>query len=526
LGGAIAERLRDLDAIIGAAATDWRAQAEALGPRLDEMSADRDRLWSEVRHWHAEAEAAARQLEATERERVALQAEAAQQAANVQEVERRLGLMAADRDRLWQETQSWFRRTREMESSLLWRIAERIRSVPGYGLARSAARATLRLGTKPRDEAHPRDPEPRGNESDAVQTEAAVSTPGMAQDSTHRSRGTAEDRAWIARLGAARPGAVAVLHPDWRGVRSCLENLLSHRLYVRDDLDPARADEIAAMVAEAECPRLLFGGLPFTYRYLVRSVRKRSPKTQIFVLWLGSFLQSNEDYGWQAFKQVDQLCREGVVTKWGFGKVGMAEIVARAGVPTGFIMSYVRQVPTSPSVPAPGGPNLGIWALESIWRKNPYAMLAAASLIPGARVMGTGGDERVRDFIRYFKMESELRTAPLPQEAMPAALGRAHVNLYVTLSECAPMLPLESLAAGAPCLIGPTSHFFEDCPYLHSRLVVPSPDRARVIADYIGHALAEREQIISAYREYAPRYNARAEESLRAFLAVGPDVTL
>ena len=88
------------------------------------------------------------------------------------------------------------------------------------------------------------------------------------------------------------------------------------------------------------------------------------------------------------------------------------------------------------------------------------------------------------------------------------------------------MLPLESLAAGVPCLIGPSSHLFEDHPYLHSRLVVPYPDRSDIIAQYIQKALEERNQIVEAYIRYAPNYNRRARQSLCDFLEISADSVL
>jgi hypothetical protein len=80
------------------------------------------------------------------------------------------------------------------------------------------------------------------------------------------------------------------------------------------------------------------------------------------------------------------------------------------------------------------------------------------------------------------------------------------------------MLPLESLSVGVPCLIGPTSHLFKDNPFLHERLVVPSPDRADVIARHIRWVLDEREDIVRAYIDYAPGYNARARHTVAEFL--------
>jgi hypothetical protein len=101
---------------------------------------------------------------------------------------------------------------------------------------------------------------------------------------------------------------------------------------------------------------------------------------------------------------------------------------------------------------------------------------------------------------------------------MLQAIRDTHLTLYVTFSECSPMLPLESFSVGTPCLVGPTSHLFEDDEFLRSRLVVPAPDRADVIAQWIEGALAERDALVRAYQRWAPRYNARARASLDEFL--------
>ena len=84
------------------------------------------------------------------------------------------------------------------------------------------------------------------------------------------------------------------------------------------------------------------------------------------------------------------------------------------------------------------------------------------------------------------------------------------------------MLPLESLHQGVPCLTGPSSHLFEDDAWLFSRLVVPFPDRAEVIARYMRRAVDERHEIMQRYRAYVVGYNARARESVRQLVEEGP----
>jgi hypothetical protein len=349
----------------------------------------------------------------------------------------------------------------------------------------------------------------------------------LSPSASGRSNGShkfsAAERRWLDHVTSTSPTAIAVMHPEWRGVRSSTVELFPQHYFLEDCLDEEQGDHVARLLLESGCKRIVISAFPHSYIHLVMALHRRAPQVKIFNYWLGSFLQSNEDYTWQGFRAIEELCRDRIIYKWGFAKKGMAEIMASLGLHTGFLMSMVRHVPGGASIPLDGGPHLGLWAIESIWRKSPYGMLAAAHMIAGARVHGSGKDRRALEFARLFKLNTNMYSAPIPHEQMPQKLAQMHLNLYVTLSECAPMLPLESLAVGAPCLIGPTSHYFEDHAYLHSRLVVPYPDRALVIAEYIERALAERDQIIAAYKEYVPGYNDRALQSVREFLELDVD---
>jgi len=229
-------------------------------------------------------------------------------------------------------------------------------------------------------------------------------------------------------------------------------------------------------------------------------------------------LQTREDYNWEGFCAVEQFVRNATIAKWGFVKKGMAEIMARQGLRTGFVMNMVRKVPAGPSTPLEGGPHLGVWGLNDNWRKPPYAMMAAATMQVGAIVHAAGVSSRAREYADFLGLHARLQTQPVEQQNMQSVLAQMHLNLYVTLTECAPMVPLESLSAGAPCLLGPNSHYFEDHAYLHGRLVVSQPDSAACIARYLSAALEERSEIIQNYQTYAPAYNAQARDCLAEFL--------
>ena len=329
---------------------------------------------------------------------------------------------------------------------------------------------------------------------------------------------TKQDRKWFSFVLEEQPEIVAVTNPEWRGVRSSTENLIPHCLFINDNLNEYSANRYADLLVRSGCRKVLISGFPLSYELLARQLKAKAPDVEIYVFWHSSFLQSDEDYVWHSFLTMNRLHKEGVVRKLGFAKKGMAEAVARTGAKTGFIANCVKRVPDSKVRPLRDTPHIGLWALAPIWRKTPYAMLAATAMLDRAKVHVVGQAERAVEFARFFEIDLVHREQPVPQKEMPEALAKMDLNLYVTLSECTPMLPLESLAVGVPCLLGPTSHLFEDHPYLHSRLVVPYPDRSDVIAEMIVQALLERERIIEEYKNYIVGYNNFAELQMRVFL--------
>jgi hypothetical protein len=308
-------------------------------------------------------------------------------------------------------------------------------------------------------------------------------------------------------------------HPDWHGILASATQLYGNVLTIPDTLDAGSSKHYAEMIIESGCPSVTIQGFPNTYRYLVKALAKARPSLPIYAIYHGNFLHFREDYDWNSFTAIKSLHEEGLIAKVGFVKKGMAEVLTRTGMKASFIMNIVRETPDGPSQPLDPGLHVGIWGQPDwSWKKSPYAMVASLCLVRGATAHCYNVSRRVQDFGDLLKIPGEYIAGSMPHARVMETMARMHVNLYVSLTECAPMLPLESLSVGSPCLLGPTSHYFTDNEYLHKRLVVAYPDNAEVIAERVQCALEERNEIIQAYREYAPDYNRRAFQALSEFL--------
>lgn len=327
---------------------------------------------------------------------------------------------------------------------------------------------------------------------------------------------------WLAEVAERRPAAVGVVHPDWRGVRTATEHHLTYVLAPPADLAEEDAEELALRLAETGVPAVVSAGFPPGQRALLAALRRRG--VRVLVTWHATFLQHGEEVNRDVLLAAVAATRDGAVERIGFTKVGMASAFARAGIPASTVMNHLRGTPQ----PAPArGERLataGIWSVGAVWRKLPYAMLAAcAELDPVPLVRASGNDPALIGLAEVLGVPLEPIGAAIPRAEMTAALAGCDLNLYVTLSECGPMMILESFVAGRPCVIGPVSHYFDDDPFLHDRLVATEPDRHERIAATMRRAHAERELILEHVRdEWWPAYAERAHQTVRDLVGAGP----
>jgi hypothetical protein len=336
----------------------------------------------------------------------------------------------------------------------------------------------------------------------------------------HKRTYSLVEEKWLDDMRKTKPLSIAVMHPNWRGIRSSTENLFEACLYIGDSQEDINDIHVyTSLLIESGCKNIVFSGFARPFTQIVINLKKEAPSLNIFCLWHGSFMQSNEEYNWEQFKVVLGLAKSNIIHKWGFVKEGMDEMMAKQfGIRTALVKNYVKAIPKNASVVNDKTTKLGIWAISANWRKNPYAMLVACSAIENSKVYCYGHDGQVKDFINTFGINAFCQESPVPQKEMPSVLAQMHLNLYVTLSECTPMTPLESLSVGVPCLVGPNSHLFKTNDYLFESLVVPFPDKSIYIKKHIERCLTDREEIIRQYIQYATSYAAEAKLSVEQFI--------
>lgn len=165
------------------------------------------------------------------------------------------------------------------------------------------------------------------------------------------------------------------------------------------------------------------------------------------------------------------------------------------------------------------GTRIGVYASGDRWVKNFYNQLCAASLIENAKVECTPLVTKTLQFAEIIHLDVTGEGKPMPREKLLKKMAGNDINLYVTFTECAPLIPLESFELGVPCLTGKNHHYWEGTE-LEKYIVVDAADDVNEIYDKIMMCLENKEKILELYREWKKEYELEAQTSVRKFLEI------
>ena len=329
----------------------------------------------------------------------------------------------------------------------------------------------------------------------------------------------------LARIDPLKP--IGLYVPRWKGVAASTKNLFAQTLpfpHTSDghpsDVTPDDVKFFANMLLASGARHFVVSGGDTFWINVIRRLQREDTSIRFDLLWHSNYLQMGEPHDWNLLKNWLRAISDGLVTRVAVVKEGLELLFRRFGVDTVFIPNVIRSDPSK--IRYNGAHDLmGIWLSgSSSYRKVPYAALLALKSLKNVRLIGAGFDDDSLAMVNELRIpRADISREPLPQEALHRNIQRTGLTFYITLSECSPMLPLESMHLGVPCLVGPCSHLFRTSPYLYKMLVVENPLSPEAIANQARIALVEGSQIIDAFVEYSHLEHRQAAEGLARLLS-------
>lgn len=311
-----------------------------------------------------------------------------------------------------------------------------------------------------------------------------------------------------------------VLHnPGWFGVTGATVELFQNivpcgELYRKSDIK-----KIATAIASSHIKQVIFSGASTGYDKLALRLKKINPSIKIKVFWHGSMSQVLDPYGWRMHNSLIKLCRQGIITAFATCKQSLLNFYLHHGVKAVFITNKVTNLPSKTSSKNQDQQiRIGLYSASSTnWRKNLYTQIVAASLVKDAKLDIIPLDDAARNFAQSIGLEVEGEPSNISREQLIKRMAKNTVNLYVTFSECSPMLPLESLGVKVPCITGNNHHYFQDSP-LADYLIVDDETDPQAIKQKIVSAITHRDKIIKEYQQFDTNNLAASLADVNKFL--------
>lgn len=311
---------------------------------------------------------------------------------------------------------------------------------------------------------------------------------------------------------------IVIYNPNWLGTTYATKELFNNILPVGETRSLKMNKAIANIICKKGFKTVIFSAFAIGWNKLAEEIKRINPKIIIKTIWHGSNSLHLEVYDWDRFKEMFDLYEKKIVNSLGFVKKSMAEFYKLKGYKAEFIMNNVcfgknniKKKSDNTKI------KIGIYASSDRWVKNFYNQLSAASLVSNVIVECIPINDKVYDFAKIIGLTIIGDSNPIPREELLKKMERNDINLYVTFTECAPILPLESFELGVPCITSNNHHYWEDNE-LRKYVVVEENDNVMAIYEKLKYCLENKKKVLSLYKEWKKKYNNLVKKNTNDFV--------
>ncbi len=315
---------------------------------------------------------------------------------------------------------------------------------------------------------------------------------------------------------------VVFYHRFWLGIKNATKELFGEdAIGIIEYTDDEVVEYFAKRIIEKNIKFIAFSGFAEGWDKVIKTIKKLNSDIVIKIIWHGSICMNIYDYDYMAFSNIFKLLKGQDIKSIAFVKKSMYEFYKKKGYNVELLLNRVSldaQNNQKEEIPNDGKIRMGIYASGDRWVKNFYNQMAAASLIDNCVVDCVPINYKTYELAKMFDIKEIKGTSTtLEHSKLLERMAKNDIILYVTFSECAPIIPLESLELGVPCITGNNHHYFEGTD-LEEYLVVDKADDVNAIAEAIQNCLKNKEEIMRRYKVWKEKNNAESKKSVEQFL--------
>lgn len=304
---------------------------------------------------------------------------------------------------------------------------------------------------------------------------------------------------------------------QWFGVTSATRELFFNLVDCGEIFRKNDMKRIAQAIIDKNIEQIVFSSFAIGWKDLVIYLKKKT-NIKIKTFWHGSHSQILDMYGWERNLEIIDLHRKKYVDVMGTCKKSLMNFYSLQEFKAYFITNKVSDISADKKEIEANKTTIGIYAAKcDDWRKNMYTQMAVIKLLNNAVIDMVPLNEQAEEFARQYNIEVTGIKKSISREKLLQRIAKNSVNLYVTFSECAPMLPLESMELGVPCITGNNHHYFKNTP-LEEYLVINDENSVVEIKNRIELCIKNRDKIIELYKDFSMKNLEEATRNIKEFL--------
>lgn len=314
---------------------------------------------------------------------------------------------------------------------------------------------------------------------------------------------------------------IVFYNPECIGIMNATKEIFDNTIPLVEIFNKKEIEDIAEELSKSNIKQIIFATQAHGYKALAEKIKEKNSKIIIKFMWHGShslFVNRDEEY---FLESILDLEKRGIVTSIGFLKESMAKYYSLKGYNSYFVMNTVNTIKEAKSDIKRDEIKVGIYSSGDRWEKNTYNQLSACSLVDKNIIVDSiPATELFKSYCKLMNIKyvEDLKTS-VSRDELVDRMSKNTINLYVTFTECAPMIPLESMQVGVPCIVGDNNHYFTNT-NLEKYLVVKSEDSIDEIAEKMKLCIENRDEIMRLYKEWKKEYDLKSKESVNKFLSI------
>ena len=305
---------------------------------------------------------------------------------------------------------------------------------------------------------------------------------------------------------------IVFAHGAWIGVHAATDELFDEVANLPEvESDDDISGVVEAVVDNERIKKVFFAAFAPGWETVAYALRKQKPELVMKVIWHGSNAMHYEVFDWGRFECMFKMLEDGVIDSIVFVKKSMYEQYKKLGYKVEFLGNTVHIDGDKPKRTRKDKRiRIGMYASSDRWLKNFYNQMAAVSLVEGAELDVIPLTDTALKYAKLLKLKVYGTERDLKRGELFKRIVEDDVVLYASFVECAPMLPLECLELGVPCITGNNHHYWVDTP-LADYLIEPKVDDPVALAARIEKCLANKDKILKLYREWKKDYDKECE---------------